>query len=70
VALTDEELAGADIVVVVTAHHAVDYARVARLAKLVLDTANAVPADAGRHVARLGAPEPQGAHTEVPVADD
>jgi UDP-N-acetyl-D-glucosamine dehydrogenase len=57
VPLTDEELAAADIVVIITAHRAVDYGRVVRLARLVLDTANATGADAGRHVARLGAPE-------------
>jgi len=42
--LTDELLAGADIVCVVTAHSGIDYARVARRAQLVLDLRNAVPA--------------------------
>ena len=43
-ALTDELLAGADIVCVVTAHSGIDYARVAGKAQLVLDLRNAVPA--------------------------
>ena len=43
-ALTDELLAGADIVCVVTAHSGIDYARVAGRAQLVLDLRNAVPA--------------------------
>jgi UDP-N-acetyl-D-glucosamine dehydrogenase len=42
--LTDELLAGADIVCVVTAHSGIDYARVAGRAQLVLDLRNAVPA--------------------------
>jgi UDP-N-acetyl-D-glucosamine dehydrogenase len=39
--LTDEALRSADLVVVTTAHSGVDYARVARLARRVLDTRNA-----------------------------
>jgi UDP-N-acetyl-D-glucosamine dehydrogenase len=50
--LTDELLAGADIVAVVTAHPGVDHARVAEAAPLVIDFRNAVPA-AGEHVVRL-----------------
>jgi UDP-N-acetyl-D-glucosamine dehydrogenase len=42
--LTDELLAGADIVCVVTAHSGIDYGRVADRAQLVLDLRNAVPA--------------------------
>jgi UDP-N-acetyl-D-glucosamine dehydrogenase len=42
--LTDELLAGADIVCVVTAHKGIDYGRVAARAQLVLDLRNAVPA--------------------------
>ena len=42
--LTDELLAAADIVCVVTAHSGIDYARVAGRAQLVLDLRNAVPA--------------------------
>ena len=38
VELTDEVLAGADVVLIVTDHSAVDYARVARLARVVVDT--------------------------------
>ena len=40
VELTDEALDGADCVVVVTDHRAIDYERVLRLAKLVVDTRN------------------------------
>jgi len=39
--LTDEALAGADLVVIVTDHSSVDYARVARVAQRVFDTRNA-----------------------------
>jgi UDP-N-acetyl-D-glucosamine dehydrogenase len=42
VEMTDEELCGADCVVVVTDHTGVDYARVARLSKLIVDTRNAL----------------------------
>jgi UDP-N-acetyl-D-glucosamine dehydrogenase len=48
--LTDELLARADVVCVVTAHSGIDYGRVADRAQLVLDLRNAVPADAGRVV--------------------
>jgi len=48
--LTDELLAGADIVCVVTAHSGIDYGRVAERAQLVLDLRNAVPAAAERVV--------------------
>jgi UDP-N-acetyl-D-glucosamine dehydrogenase len=48
--LTDDLLAGADIVAVVTAHPGVDHARVAELAPLVIDFRNAVPAADGRVV--------------------
>jgi UDP-N-acetyl-D-glucosamine dehydrogenase len=41
--LTDELLAGVDIVAVVTAHPGVDHARVAEVAPLVIDFRNAVP---------------------------
>ena len=50
--LTDELLAGADIVAVVTAHPGVDHARVAEMAPLVIDFRNAVPA-AGETVVKL-----------------
>jgi UDP-N-acetyl-D-glucosamine dehydrogenase len=49
-ALTDELLAGADIVAVVTAHPGVDHSHVAALAPLVIDFRNAVPAADGRVV--------------------
>ena len=39
--LTDEELVGADLVLITTAHTATDYARVCRLAPRVFDTRNA-----------------------------
>jgi UDP-N-acetyl-D-glucosamine dehydrogenase len=42
VALTDEELEGADCVVIVTDHTGVDYARVCRLSGLIVDTRNAL----------------------------
>ena len=48
--LTDERLAGANVVAVVTAHPGVDHARVAELAPLVVDFRNAVPAADGRVV--------------------
>jgi UDP-N-acetyl-D-glucosamine dehydrogenase len=48
--LTDEVLAEADIVAVVTAHPGVDHARVAEVAQLVIDFRNAVPAANGRVV--------------------
>jgi UDP-N-acetyl-D-glucosamine dehydrogenase len=41
VALTDEALAGADAVVIVTDHSNVDYARVLRLGRIVVDARNA-----------------------------
>ena len=43
--LTDEELSGADLVVVLTEHSSIDYGRVVRLAHRVYDTRNAT-----RHV--------------------
>jgi UDP-N-acetyl-D-glucosamine dehydrogenase len=49
-ALTDDLLAGTDIVAVVTAHPGVDHARVAERAPLVIDFRNAVPAAGGRVV--------------------
>ena len=42
VALTDDELAKADVVVVITDHRAVDYQRVRDQASLVVDTRNAL----------------------------
>ncbi len=54
--LTREELAKYDIVVILTDHRAFDYATVVSASKLVLDTRNALGADAGPHVFRIGAP--------------
>jgi UDP-N-acetyl-D-glucosamine dehydrogenase len=60
VPLTDEELASADCVVIVTGHRSVDYARVVQKARRVVDCCNATrgtPPD--RRVVRLGAPFPR-----------
>lgn len=43
--LTDEELSSADCVVIVTDHSNIDYARVTRLSKLIVDTRNALNED-------------------------
>ncbi len=56
VPLTDEELAESDVAVIVAAHRVIDYDRVVRQARLVVDTANATDGRGGRHVVRLGAP--------------
>jgi UDP-N-acetyl-D-glucosamine dehydrogenase len=48
VPLTDEELEGSDCVVIVTDHSGVDYARVCRLSRLVVDTRNALAGDLRR----------------------
>ncbi len=47
VPLTDAALSGADAVMVVTDHSSVDYARVSRLASIVIDTRNATAAYRG-----------------------
>lgn len=57
VPLQREQLAAADCVVVVTNHDSVDYAQLASVAPLVVDTRNAVPGR-HRHVFRLGTPRP------------
>jgi UDP-N-acetyl-D-glucosamine dehydrogenase len=57
VALTDEALAKADCVVIVTDHRGFEYDRIVRLSKLVVDTRNAIKT-AHPHVFRLGAPVP------------
>ena len=46
--LTDEELQRADCAVIVTNHTGVDYARVCRLSKLIVDTRNALNGDLRR----------------------
>ncbi|HQE93438.1 MAG TPA: nucleotide sugar dehydrogenase [Anaerolineae bacterium] len=57
VELTDEELQTADVIVVVTGHHSVDYGRILRQASLVVDSCNATQGIVGTaRVVRLGAP--------------
>lgn len=59
--LTPERLAGADVVVIVTAHRAVNYAEVAAHARLIVDAANAMAGLTRAHpgrIVRLGAPAP------------
>jgi UDP-N-acetyl-D-glucosamine dehydrogenase len=60
-ALTEEELAAADCVIIVTDHRGLDYAHVVEHAKLVVDTRNATAGVSGRDdkVVRLGAPLPR-----------
>jgi UDP-N-acetyl-D-glucosamine dehydrogenase len=53
---TSEEIARHDCVVILTNHDAFDFPRVVASARLIVDTRNAVGADAGPHVFRLGAP--------------
>jgi UDP-N-acetyl-D-glucosamine dehydrogenase len=54
VELTDEELGAADCVVITTDHSVIDYERVVRLARLVVDTRNATRGIEGGHVVGLG----------------
>ncbi len=57
VALTDEELQAADVVVIVTGHHNLDYGRILRQTSLVVDSCNVTQGVAGMaRVVRLGAP--------------
>jgi len=58
VPLDDAALADADAVVIVTRHDLVDYARVGRLARLIVDTTAATRGQPGR-IVRLGAPWPR-----------
>lgn len=58
VELSDQELEAADCVVIVTDHSDLDYARVASLARLVVDTRNATGNLAGHDVVRLSGPHP------------
>ena len=53
VELTDEEVSSADCVVVVTAHRGVDYERVGRQARIIVDTRNAIPRSARARVVRI-----------------
>ena len=48
VELTDEELSAADCTLIVTDHSGVDYGRVCRLSKLIVDTRNALSRDLRR----------------------
>jgi UDP-N-acetyl-D-glucosamine dehydrogenase len=48
VELTDGELEAADCAVIVTDHSGVDYARVCRLSKVIVDTRNALSRDQRR----------------------
>lgn len=50
VALTDAELQQADLVIIITRHSDVDYQRVVRLSRQVLDTRNVTKGKAGEHV--------------------
>jgi UDP-N-acetyl-D-glucosamine dehydrogenase len=52
--LTDEELETADCVVITTDHSAIDYERVVRLARLVVDTRNATRGIEGGDIVGLG----------------
>ncbi|HDD23838.1 MAG TPA: nucleotide sugar dehydrogenase [Chloroflexi bacterium] len=61
VPLTDEELAAADCVVIVTNHRDLDYAHIVECAQLIVDTRNAtshLSVGQGK-VVRLGAPPPR-----------
>jgi UDP-N-acetyl-D-glucosamine dehydrogenase len=61
VELTEAELAAADCVVIVTDHRTVDYGRVVRCARLIVDTRNTtagLPSDEAR-IVRLGTPLPR-----------
>jgi UDP-N-acetyl-D-glucosamine dehydrogenase len=52
--LSEEALAGQDLVIVTTAHSNVDYGAIVRHAPLVFDTRNATAGFAGANVVRLG----------------
>jgi UDP-N-acetyl-D-glucosamine dehydrogenase len=56
VALTSEEIARHDCVVILTNHSSFDYGAVVASAPLIVDSRNALGATAGSHVFRLGAP--------------
>ncbi|MEJ2504023.1 MAG: nucleotide sugar dehydrogenase, partial [Gemmatimonadota bacterium] len=55
---TDDELGAADCVVIITDHSALDYARVAERAPLVVDTRNVTRGLRGDHIVRLSGPHP------------
>jgi len=54
VPLTDAEIEGADVVVILTAHRAVDYDRVLATARLVVDTTRVTAGREGERLVRLG----------------
>jgi UDP-N-acetyl-D-glucosamine dehydrogenase len=56
VPLTDEALRAADVVVIVTGHRSLDYERVARLSRRLVDATNATRGVADDRVVRLGTP--------------
>jgi len=65
--LTDEVLTGADCILIIAGHRVVDYARVVRKARLVIDTVNATGGLSGplpdgdrTRIVRVGAPQPPG----------
>ncbi len=58
VACTDEEIEAADCVVIVTDHSTLDYRRVAKLSRLLVDTRNAAGAPNGDNIVRLSGPHP------------
>jgi len=57
VTITRAELAKYDCVVILTDHKAFDYPLIIDASKLIFDTRNALGADAGPHVYRLGGPQ-------------
>ena len=57
VTISRAELAKYDCVVVLTDHKAFDYPLIVEASTLIFDTRNAIGADAGPHVYRLGAPQ-------------
>jgi UDP-N-acetyl-D-glucosamine dehydrogenase len=64
VELTEETLASADCIIIVSGHRVVDYTPVVRHAQLVVDTCNATqnlsdPAAKGANVVRIGTPLPE-----------
>ncbi len=60
VPLSDEELGEADAVVVLVAHSAIDFTRVARGAQILVDTTGATRQSSRADIWRLGAPAPSG----------
>lgn len=60
VPLTEEEIAAADCVVIVTNHSGLDYAQIVERAQLIVDTRNATAGldTDGQKIVRLGAPLP------------